>query len=816
MVGGLLNIISKKETDIILIGNPNKSFFKKGFTAHSMFGKQKFRIDFEGSTRLNYNSSTIYNFKIPRYGDLLQEMFFSFTLPNIWSPLISFGGTTALFCSACRTNISTSIPNYNNLSVANGDPWKVFVNDASYGTCSLCDCSCSTQYTFWNATEYNQTSQEDSIISNSTPTTGGMKWINQVYPLEFKWIENIGVQAIKNIRIYSNNSVIQEFTGQYLLNMVYRDFSENQKKKFDRMIGNVPELNDPKNYANRNGNYPNTSYFGNMSDRMAYGLEPSIRSRQLYIPINIWSTLNNKTPLPLISMQASELRIEIEMRPVNEWWIIKNVVNKMTLKASNNMLKYNSTGVDTIVNNPSCPNISGGNFDIGPGEENMNFVEIPNKITAFNQVIPNPVHTELPSDLYVPLDAEDTGLAIIDINKNDLNYSWYKDTQIEFPEATISKELQIATVIPLTYTAPNVEYDIYNLRFFLKEPPPKMIIDQIEDYSGSLIKEVGALPYPMTENKIVNRYYSDVPEPWFADIHIIGNYVFLGNNERNEFATNTQSYLIREVHEQTITDLLGGDNYTTIETRGLVSSWMWYFQRSDVKYRNQWSNYTNKNYLKDDELVSSVLGLTSSQAIPKIYGEIEIPNSNKLTDIVWQTEYSVKNSKDILINWGIDFDSAVREEVLESPIVAWVDRYSRSQGKGIDGVYYYNFCLNTDPFNYQPSGAVNLSKFNKINWKYKLTESQIKINLEPNNKPPWNIFSEIEDPFLEGSDIGPYLSNNISITKTCLPGTKVETSINYDIKEKYIWYYNLHVMEERYNILKVENGIAGLVFDRTI
>ena len=168
MVGGLLNIISQKDADIILIGNPNKSFFKKGFTAHSMFGKQKFRIDFEGSTKLNYNSSTIYNFKIPRYGDLLQEMFFSFTLPNIWSPLISFGGTTALFCSACRTSISTSTPNYNNLSPSDGDPWKVFVNDASYGTCSLCNCSCSTQYTFWNATEYNQTRQEDSIISEST------------------------------------------------------------------------------------------------------------------------------------------------------------------------------------------------------------------------------------------------------------------------------------------------------------------------------------------------------------------------------------------------------------------------------------------------------------------------------------------------------------------------------------------------------------------------------------------------------------------------------------------------------------------------
>ena len=35
----------------------------------------------------DYNRPTLYNFKIPRYGDLLQEVFFSFTLPNIWSPI---------------------------------------------------------------------------------------------------------------------------------------------------------------------------------------------------------------------------------------------------------------------------------------------------------------------------------------------------------------------------------------------------------------------------------------------------------------------------------------------------------------------------------------------------------------------------------------------------------------------------------------------------------------------------------------------------------------------------------------------------------
>ena len=33
-----------------------------------------------------------------------------------------------------------------------------------------------------------------------------------------------------------------------------------------------------------------------------------------------------------------------------------------------------------------------------------------------------------------------------------------------------------------------------------------------------------------------------------------------------------------------------------LESSGLVSNWMWYFQRNDVNKRNEWSNYTNWPY----------------------------------------------------------------------------------------------------------------------------------------------------------------------------------------------------------------------------
>ena len=36
-----------------------------------------------------------------------------------------------------------------------------------------------------------------------------------------------------------------------------RDFNNSKKDLFNKMIGNISELNDPANFANRNGRYPN-------------------------------------------------------------------------------------------------------------------------------------------------------------------------------------------------------------------------------------------------------------------------------------------------------------------------------------------------------------------------------------------------------------------------------------------------------------------------------------------------------------------------------------------------------------------------------
>ena len=67
MPGGLLNLVAYGNQNVILTGNPSKTFFKCTYAKHTNFGLQKFRIDFEGQRTLRMNESSQFIFTVPRY-----------------------------------------------------------------------------------------------------------------------------------------------------------------------------------------------------------------------------------------------------------------------------------------------------------------------------------------------------------------------------------------------------------------------------------------------------------------------------------------------------------------------------------------------------------------------------------------------------------------------------------------------------------------------------------------------------------------------------------------------------------------------------
>ena len=144
MGGGLLNLVAYGNLNIILNGNPTKTFFKTTYAKYTNFGLQRFTLNYKNLNQLRLSSDSRFEFVVPRYGDMLMDTYFVIDLPDIWSPI------------------------YKSERPASHTPF--------------------------------------------------------CQPYEFKWIENVGAQLIRNVRYLVDGRIIQEFTGEYLYNMVQRDF----------------------------------------------------------------------------------------------------------------------------------------------------------------------------------------------------------------------------------------------------------------------------------------------------------------------------------------------------------------------------------------------------------------------------------------------------------------------------------------------------------------------------------------------------------------------------------------------------------------
>ena len=305
---------------------------------------------------------------------------------------------------------------------------------------------------------------------------------------------------------------------------------------------------------------------------------------------------------------------------------------------------------------------------------------------------------------------------------------------------------------------PNFANERHNMYRFL-QPPPTIELNE-SDY----------------ENKTTN---------WNADVHIISNYAFLTPEENKVFALNEQKYLIKDI-KTTEYRQISETNKVKIETNALVSNWMWYYQRSDVYTRNEWSNYTNWEtstipytlskgetstiYTIENELIGPGRDIIRNGTS----GTTKIPTNHRITPI-----YSITNKKNILSKMSIIIDGKFRESEFDEGIYYYIEKYRSTNSSNNNGTYLYNFCLDTANY-LQPTGAMNLNRFKNI--EFEMTTLT----------PP--IDSSKESLVLCDDDGGV-----IGVTK------------NNTI---YLYTYNMYLFEERYNVLRFISGNAGLLFSR--
>ena len=559
MPGGLLNLVALGNQNILLNGNPKKTFFAATYKKHSNFGIQKFRIDYEGNRELNTATDTVFEFKIPRHADLLYDTYLVVNLPDIYSP-----------------------------------------------------------FYYYNVDEQNKINKNFSMFS----------------PYHFEWIKEIGVQMIKKIEIFSGGTVISSYDGEYLSCMAQRDYSETKKKMWNRMIGNTMDLNDPGNSNGRVNVYPNAQYTSQNEV-----IEPSIRGRSLYIPIEDFFCKNSKLALPLIALQYQEISIRVILRPISDLYIINNVTD----------------------------------------------------------------------------------------------YEQFKDEN------------------GLTYMSkPNPNDEAHQMWNFLQPPM---------DVSAS------------------EHLYDKKLNSWNVDVHLMANYIFLSEDERVNFSSRQHKILIKQVYTYDFFDIMGS-KIVEVESKNMVSGYMWRFRRSDAFTRNEWTNYTNWAYQDNPpqrpiNLITSTLDLGGT--FDNHFNWYYTGNLPKISD---NTTYPV-NAKDIMVNMGIIMGGVYRENVFDAGVYNFMEKFNANIGNAKDGLYCYNFCLNSNKKDYQPSGAMNVNKFKTVNFEFNTIEAPI----------------DVSGSFVE------YVCDDLG---NPLGFRKKNANLN-------LYNYDLKIYEERYNVLVIQGGTLGLM-----
>ena len=277
--------------------------------------------------------------------------------------------------------------------------------------------------------------------------------------------------------------------------------------------------------------------------------------------------------------------------------------------------------------------------------------------------------------------------------------------------------------------------------------------------------------------------YTNKSMTWNADIHLMATYCFLSKDETKLFAAEDQVYLVKDVYEYKFLNIVGSTKLKLEASNGMVSSWMWFLQRNDVNMRNEWSNYTNWPYrILPSDIITAPATVPSDATIPTTVITGPGQNTDQTNTGYYITgPYSVDNQNEILETMGILLDGDYRENILTRGIYDYIEKYTRTDGAATDGLYCYNFCLNTSPFDYQPSGAINLSRFKKI-------------ELEITTYVPQ--FDGIGSSFnVICNDSG----NPIGISSK--PSWRL-----------YQYSYNMTLFEERYNILSFIGGNCGMLY----
>lgn len=373
MPGGLVQIVNYGNEDITLTGNPQITFFNIVFRRYTNFGKKTTILSFDNNVDFGYNSVLT----IPKSnGDLLSKIGLRIKLPSIdltditnsitdivkndlqktFNTYYSYYDYFFQFINNLKNIVNIFFLNVNNNITFVSDLntfIRTYINNSQYlqfftAIKYLFNLNINfptnnfnlTYYT--NASLYKTNKKLDLIYVYSDLLNTNLKsftilinknmkilddlnnilykkiinTVNSQNPINFKWIDKIGINIVNNIELFIGSNQIVTMSDYYINN--YYELNCTNKEIFNEVIG----LNNKK-----------INKFANKLDE-----------QYIYLPIPLWFNNNYGMAFPLLSLQYNSIQLKVNFKKLIE-------CIKIEINDSNNISRIQDQILDYISNN---------------------------------------------------------------------------------------------------------------------------------------------------------------------------------------------------------------------------------------------------------------------------------------------------------------------------------------------------------------------------------------------------------------------------------------------------------------------------------
>jgi hypothetical protein len=185
----------------------------------------------------------------------------------------------------------------------------------------------------------------NQYMGNTTTFTQG---VQSVYA---RWLDYPGEQIIAQVEVEIGGQRIDRQYGDWMHIWNQLTMTSEQQRGYFKMIGNTTQLTfitDPS-FSDVDG--PCDS----LAPRQVCAPRNALPETTLYIPLQFWFCTNPGLALPLIALQYHEVKINLDLRPIDEclWAVTSLSCNTAGTNANSTQLPVGSTVSATIAYNQS-------------------------------------------------------------------------------------------------------------------------------------------------------------------------------------------------------------------------------------------------------------------------------------------------------------------------------------------------------------------------------------------------------------------------------------------------------------------------------